>query len=226
MTDAFRVTSLDKPREYSMGTLAATSVQGAKVEADTVHWTFGLEAYERGWKGQTELAGMAYAPQYSIPDVVTGSLGGFIDFRTWPAAGLSLAAGARFDVAKSRADPLLANTDLYYAYKCDAVPVQKRRLPPGTSSSPGAIATGLDLGLGIGHTVLHPRRPRTLLRPEAAWNGWVRNPDLDVSRNSGVNASLSYRTGDLPGRATRSTTTSAISSRSSTRTRSTRSPGS
>ena len=195
MTDAFRLTSLDKPREYSMGTLAGTSVQGAKIEADTVHWTFGLEAYERGWKARTELAGMAYAPQYSIPDVVTGSLGGFIDFRTEPAAGLSLAAGARIDVAKSTADPLQANTDLYYAYHSTRSLSMSDVFPSGHLQLTYAIATGLDLGLGIGHTVRIPDARERYFALKRAGTDWVGNPDLDVSRNSGANASLSFRTG-------------------------------
>ena len=197
MTDAFRLTSLDKPREYSMGTLAGTSVQGAKVEADTVHWTFGLEAYERGWEARTELAGMAYAPQYSIPDVVTDSVGGFIDFRIEPAAGLNLAAGARLDVARSRANALQANTDLYYAYHSTRSLSMSDVFPSGHLQLTYAIATGLDLGLGIGHTVRIPDARERYFALKRAGTDWVGNPDLDVSRNSGVNASLSFRTGDL-----------------------------
>jgi iron complex outermembrane receptor protein len=197
MTDAFRLTSLDKPREYSMGTLAGTSVQGAKVEADTVHWTFGLEAYERGWEARTELAGMAYAPQYSIPDAVTDSLGGFLDFRTEPAAGLSLAAGARIDFAKSRAAALQANTDLYYAYHSTRSLSKSDVFPSGHLQLTYALAAGLDLGLGIGHTVRIPDARERYFALKRAGSDWVGNPDLDVSRNSGVNASLSFRTGDL-----------------------------
>ena len=197
MTDAFRLTSLDKPREYSMGTLAGTSVQGAKIEADTVHWTFGLEAYERGWKARTEMAGMAYAPQYSIPDVVTDSLGGFIDYQTELAAGLSLAAGARLDAAKSAADHLQANTDLYYAYHSTRALSASDVFPSGHLQLTYAIATGLDLGLGIGHTVRIPDARERYFALKRAGTDWVGNPNLDVSRNSGVNASLSFRTGDL-----------------------------
>jgi iron complex outermembrane receptor protein len=197
MTDAFRLTSLDKPREYSMGTLAGTSVQGAKIEADTVHWTFGLEAYERGWKARTELAGMAYVPQYSIPDVVTDSLGGFVDYRTELSAGLSLAAGARLDVARSAADPLQANTDLYFAYHSTRSLSASDVFPSAHLQLTYAIATGLDFGLGVGHTVRIPDARERYFALKRAGTDWVGNPDLEVSRNTGLNASLSFRTGDL-----------------------------
>lgn len=195
MTDAFRATSLDKPRDYSMGTLADTTAQGAKVEAETGPWTFGIEAYERGWDARTELAGAAYAPQFSIPNVVTDSLGGFVDYRTDLARRLSLAAGARFDLARSRASSSEANTDLYYAYHSTRSLAARDVFPSGHLQLTYTLGAGLDLGLGIGHTVRIPDARERYFALKRMGSDWVGNPDLDVSRNSGVNASLSYQTG-------------------------------
>ena len=195
MTDGFRATSLDKPRDYSMGTLAGTSVFGAKVEAGSAHWTFGLEAYDRSWDATTELAGMAYAPQYSIPDVTTGSLGGFVDYRTDLAAGLSIAAGARFDAAKTAASSSLANTDLYYAYHSTRSVAANDVFPSGHVQLTYTIATGLDLGLGVGHTVRVPDARERYFALKRAGADWVGNPGLEVSRNTGLNASLTFQTG-------------------------------
>jgi iron complex outermembrane receptor protein len=197
MTDAFRLTSLDKPRDYSMGTYAATTAQGAKAEADTSHWTFGLEAYERGWQARTEMAGMAYAPQFSIPDVVTDSLGGFADFRTDLAVGLRLAAGARFDLARSAADPTQANTDLYYAYNSTRSVSAHDAFPSGHVQLTYEIGTGLELGLAAGHTVRIPDPRERYFALKRTGSDWVGNPNLEVSRNSGLDASLSFRTGAL-----------------------------
>ena len=195
MTDAFRLTSLDKPRDYSMGTLAGTSVQGAKAEADTTHWTFGVEAYERGWKARTELAGMAYAPQYSIPDVGTDSLGGFVDYRTDLAAGLGLAAGARFDFARSAAASAQANTDLYFAYHSTRSISASDIFPSGHLQLTYELAAGLNLGLSVGHTVRIPDARERYFALKRAGSDWVGNPNLNVSRNTGVDASLSFQTG-------------------------------
>jgi len=195
MTDAFRVTSLDKPRDYSMGTFASTSVVGAKVEADTLHWTFGLEAYERGWEARTELAGMAYAEQNSIPDVASNALGGFVDYRTDLSAGLSLTAGGRLDVARTRADSLLANTDLYFAYHSTRSVSASDVYPSGHVQLTYAISPSLDLSVGAGHTVRVPDARERYFALKRAGSDWVGNPELAVSRNTGLNVSLSYRTG-------------------------------
>jgi len=195
MTDAFRVTSLDKPREYSMGTWAGTDVIGAKIEADTAHWTFGLEAFERGWEARTELAGMAYAPQFSIPDAVTDVLGGFVDYRMDFASGLGLAAGGRLDVTRSRADSLLANTDLYFAYHSTRSVSASDVFPSGHVQLTYDLATGLEIGIGAGHTVRIPDARERYFALKRAGTDWVGNPGLAVSRNTGLNASLTYRTG-------------------------------
>jgi iron complex outermembrane receptor protein len=195
MTDAFRLSSVDKPREYSMGTMAATSAVGAKVEASTSRWTFGLEAYDRGWDATTEMAGMAYAPQYSIPDVATRSLGGFLEYRRDLAARLRLAAGARFDVAQTKADPSQANTDLYYAYHTTRSIVAGDAFPSGHVRLAYFPSTAVELAVGLGHTVRIPDARERYFALKRAGSDWVGNPDLDPSRNSGLDARVSIRSG-------------------------------
>ncbi len=197
MTDAFRLTALDKPRDYSMGTLARSDVQGAKVEAETAHWTYGLEAYRRGWDARTEMAGMSYAPQYSIPDARTLSLGGFADYRTDLTSRLGLAAGVRFDLARSAADAARANTDLYFAYHSTRSLAANDAFPSGHLQLDYELAAGLDLGLGLGHTVRIPDVRERYFALKRAGSDWVGNPDLAVSRNSGLNVFLSYQAGSL-----------------------------
>ena len=195
MTDAFRLSSVDRPREYSMGTAAAASAQGAKIEASTTRWTFGLEAYDRGWDATTELAGMAYAPQYSIPDVTTRSLGGFLEYRWDLSARFRLAAGARFDLAQTKADPSLSNTDLYYAYHSTRSIKADDAFPSGHVRLTYSPSTSVELAIGLGHTVRIPDARERYFALKRAGSDWVGNPDLDPSRNSGLDAMVSVRSG-------------------------------
>jgi iron complex outermembrane recepter protein len=197
MTDAFRLTALDKPRDYSMGTLARTDVQGAKIEADTHHWTYGLEGYLRGWNARTELAGMGYAAQFSIPDVRTDSLGGYADFQADLTARLSLAAGGRFDLARTAASASLANTDLYFAYHGTRALAASDAFPSGHLQLTYALAKGLDFEVGLGHTVRIPDARERYFALKRAGSDWVGNPDLAVSRNTGANVSLSLQSGSF-----------------------------
>ena len=197
MTDAFRVTALDKPRDYSMGTLARTDVQGAKIEADRRHWTFGLEGYLRGWNARTELAGMSYKPQSSIPDVRTDSFGGYADYRTDWTRRLSVAAGARFDLARTAASGSLANTDLYFAYHSTRSIASNDAFPSGHLQATYSLAKGLDLEVGVGHTVRIPDARERYFALKRAGSDWVGNPNLAVSRNTGANAALTLQTGSF-----------------------------
>lgn len=197
MTDAFRITSLDKPRDYSMGTLASTGVWGAKLEADIARWTLGVEAYDRGWNARTEMAGMSYAPQASIPDAVTRALGAYADYSAEIAAGLDLAAGARLDLARSAASAALANTDLYFAYHSTRSTSAGDVFPSGHVQLTYAVTPELEAGIGLGHTVRIPDLRERYFALKRAGSDWVGNPDLAVSRNTGLDASLSFRTGSL-----------------------------
>jgi iron complex outermembrane receptor protein len=178
-----------------MGTTAATSAAGAKIEASTSRWTFGLEAYDRGWDATTELAGMAYAPQYSIPDVTTRSLGGFLEYRRDLAARLRLAAGARFDFAQTQADSALANTDLYYAYHTTRSIEANDAFPSGHVRVSYFPSTAVEIAVGLGHTVRVPDARERYFALKRAGSDWVGNPDLDPSRNSGLDAAVSVRSG-------------------------------
>ena len=195
MTDAARTSSLDKPRDYSMATDASTAAIGAKVEAATRRWAFGLEAYDRGWDATTEMAGMAYAPQYSIPDVSTRSLGGYLEYRRDLSTRFRLSAGGRLDFAWMKADPALANTDLYYAYHTTRSVEADDVFPSGHVRLTYFASTRVELGFGVGHTVRVPDARERYFALKRSGADWVGNPDLAPSRNTGLDASISYRSG-------------------------------
>jgi iron complex outermembrane receptor protein len=197
MTDAFRVSSVNLPRAYSMGTFAATSALGAKLEAETSRLSFGLEAYSRGWRATTEMAGMKYKTQYSIPDVETTSFGAYADYRLRLSERLTISAGLRGDYLRSAADVSQANTDLYYAYNATRGTERTDVLPSGHLLAVYTLTSGLELRLGAGHTVRSPDARERYFALKRAGTDWVGNPDLDPSRNTGLDAALSCRLGSL-----------------------------
>ncbi len=117
MTDALRTSAAGAARAYSMATEARSSVLGERLQAKLRHGlALGIEAYQRSWNTSTVMAGMAYKPQGTIPDVGVDSAGIYALYGAKVSAKWRIEAGARLDRARSAADPDLANTDLYYAY--------------------------------------------------------------------------------------------------------------
>jgi iron complex outermembrane receptor protein len=197
MTDVFRVSSLNLARDYSMGTFAATSALGAKIEAETTRISFGFEAYSRGWRATTEMAGMQYKTQYSIPDVETSSLGAYADYRLPLTSRLNLSAGLRLDYIRTAADVSQANTDLYYAYNATRSTDREDAFPSGHVLLVYALPSGLEFRLGAGHTVRAPDARERYFALKRSGSDWVGNPDLDPSRNTGLDGAVSYRMGAL-----------------------------
>jgi iron complex outermembrane receptor protein len=108
-----------------------------------------------------------------------------------------LTAGARFDIAGSAASSPLANTDLYYAYHSTRSTSASDAFPSGHAQLTYDLTPELELGLGVGHTVRIPDARERYFALKRAGSDWVGNPDLAVSRNSGLNASLTFQSGSL-----------------------------
>ncbi len=197
MTDEFRTTSVGFPRLYSMGTYAATSAFGVRFEGETANWTFGAEAYDRSWDATTELAGMGYREQYSIPDVSGASVGVFADYRRSLTERLRLAAGVRLDYTRNSADVSLANTDLYFAYNDTRSTKASDVFPSGHAQLTYLLPTGIELHMGIGHVVRVPDARERYFALKRMGSDWVGNPDLVPSQNTGLDGSIFYRTSNL-----------------------------
>jgi len=116
MTDQYRVSAIGMAREYSMASQANTNTAGGSVELVAGPVSMGAEAYRRNWDISTLMAGMKYAPQYSVPDVNIDHLGALPSTSTRSVDRTKFEVGGRADWAKSIADPSKANTDLYFAY--------------------------------------------------------------------------------------------------------------
>ncbi len=196
MTDDYRTSSVGAPRDYSMATLAKTQTYGGRVDAEISAVSLGLEAFDRFWGAETEMAGMAYRPQYSLPDVTIRDLGFYAEYAHDISASLSLTAGGRLDHATSSADEAKANTNLYFAYNNTRSTNATDTFPSGKVRINYRAAAGMELSGGLGHTVRLPEPSERFFALKRMGADWVGNPELAPSRNTGLDAALSYgRTG-------------------------------
>ena len=200
MTDESRTSAVGKPREYSMGTRAGTRTLGGKAEALLGGLTLGLESYERRWDATSEMAGTGYAPQAMIPGVVVRLAGAFAEYERRLGSGLALAAGARLDAASSEADPSRANGALYEAY-------QAMRSPSASDTLPGAKlhlswrAGAWELSAGVGHAARVPEASERYTALRRAGTDWVGNPDLQPTRNTGLDVAARFERAGFRARA-------------------------
>jgi iron complex outermembrane receptor protein len=197
MTDQYRTSSLNMLREYSMGTLAGTEALGGKLEALLDRVTVGLEAYHREWDGTTQMAGGNYVPQYSIPNVRTDSFGLYSQLSPSLNEHLNLTFGGRLDTMTTAADESRTNTGLYYAYNSTRLTSKTNNFPSGSARISYRSAFGLELSGGVGHTVRVPDARERYFALKRMGTDWVGNPDLKPSRNTGLDASISFRQGSL-----------------------------
>ncbi len=193
MTDEFRTSSLNTPRGYSMGTYATTRTFGGKVEVGLENLTFGLEAFSRYWSASTQMAGMAYKPQASIPGAETVSVGAYVEYRKSLRDDLRLELGGRVDRADSSADPTLANTNLYFAYNSTRSTAAVDTFPSGSARVIYKMPLGLEFGAGVGSVVRIPDAVERYFALRRAGSDWVGNPALEPSRNTGFDGSVSLR---------------------------------
>ncbi len=192
MTNEHRTSAGTAPRGYSMGTYAETHTLGARLEGQLGKLTVGAELREDRWDARTELAMRQYVPQHSIPDVTTGTVGLYAEVTASPSQRLELTVGGRVDRARSRADPTLANTDLYFAFHgtrstehTDTLPGAKAQLRYRPSSS-------VALSLALGRTARAADANERYFALQRTGTDRVGDPDLDPSRNTGLDLGLVF----------------------------------
>ena len=193
MTDAFRTSSLIAPRLYSMGTFAESRATGGRIEAGVKELTLGVEAFGRGWDATTQMAGMGYLTQYSIPDVTMNSAGLYAGYRWIASDRLKIFMNGRVDGTRSAADGLKANTNLYYAYNSSRSIATTDINASGSAHATYTLPLGLEFGGGVGHTVRNPDPSERYFALKRAGSDWVGNPELVPSRNTGLDGSVSFR---------------------------------
>jgi iron complex outermembrane receptor protein len=193
MTDERRTSSLGAPRGYSMGTLARALTWGGKLGGRIGRTTGGIEVYRRYWDARTELAGMQYAAQPSIPGVRVDVVGAYADWSRILGDRVLVEAGARLDVGWSAADEEKARTDLAFAYFGTRETERRDLLPSGKLKVSWRPVTGFQLALAVGHAARVPEASERYFSLVRLGIDWVGNPTLASSRNSGVDASVAWK---------------------------------
>jgi iron complex outermembrane receptor protein len=195
MTDSLRTTSGAAPRGWGMGTNAATRFVGASVEADVASLTLGVESYLRGWDAWTEMAGMEYRRQFSIPDVEVEAVGLSLRWRREVARHTTLEIGGRVDRVATAADPDKANTDLYFAYqgirdtsRSDTVPSYSLRIVQ-------QFADSLSVSASLSRTTRAPDPRERYFGLKRKGFDWVGNPVLDPPQATGAELGVTWSVG-------------------------------
>ncbi len=195
MVDSLRTSAVGAPRGWSMGTRATTSVTGLSMQADLATVTVGLETYRRNWNAWTEMAGMGYRRQFSIPDVDVEAVGVTAHWTALRTAAGGLELGGRLDRVETTADPAKANTDLYFAYH-GVRDTSRTNVEPSLSVAfSHQISAALELSASMSRTsrAPDPRERYFALRRKNA--DWVGNPDLAPPRNTGAEIGLTWTRG-------------------------------
>jgi iron complex outermembrane receptor protein len=190
MTDAYRASAAGS-RGYSMGTFAATRTTGGRVDVVAGPITAGVEAFRRRWDARTELAARQYVPQFSIPDVVVDTAGGFVEGRWHAGHRVTIEAGARLDRSQAVADAEKASTALYLAYKGTTRTVRTDVFPSARAGLTWSPTGDIRVTAGVGSTVRVPEPTERFFALARMGTDWVGNPDLDPTRNTGVDLGVS-----------------------------------
>lgn len=192
MTDQFRTTGVNRPREYSMATRAKTEILGGRAEARRGPLAVGIEGSLRNWNTTTMLAMQGYAPQAGVPDATIDVVGGFAAYSPELTGAWSIDAGVRLDRAASAADPALANAALYAAYHDTTETRAADVLPGGHARARWRHESGLSATFGVGHSARVPDQQERYYALKRSGADWVGNPGLSPMRNTGLDGELRY----------------------------------
>jgi iron complex outermembrane receptor protein len=193
MDDARRLSSSTAPRAYSMATDADTETVGGRAEAHLgTGTTLGGEAFRRNWNTTTAMAGMAYMPQYSIPDVNMDTVGVFAEHTRALGPQTSLDVGGRLDHIRSEADAAKANLALFTAYHATTTTARSDTLPAGRLKVTHRATSALHVSAGVGHNARVAEGNERFFALRRMGTDWVGNPDLAPTRNTGLEGTVAF----------------------------------
>jgi iron complex outermembrane receptor protein len=195
MEDSLRTTATGTPRGWSMGTQANTRIVGGTAEGELGPVIIGLEAYTRNWNSWTEMAGMGYMPQYSIPDVDLNVLGLSARWSHALAARTRMEIGGRIDRVSTTADATKANTSLYYAYHGEVSTSRTDTEPSFSLRIAQEFSHKFALTAGISRTVRSPDPRERYFGLRRMGGDWVGNPELDPPKADGAELGFTWSTG-------------------------------
>ena len=195
MTDEYRTSAGTASRGYSMGTLASSRAAGGEARSDLLsEVTVGLEAFQRFWDTRGEMAMMgSYMTSNALPGVTTNVGGLYAEWKHPLSAKVSVTAGGRIDRTTTEADPAKAKTDLYWAFNGTRSTSATDTFPSGNVRLSYRPLDGLEFTGGIGSNVRIPEPNERYYGAKRTGSDWVGNPDLVPSRNTGIDAGISWR---------------------------------
>jgi iron complex outermembrane recepter protein len=184
MDDRERVSSLNRPRFYSMQTDATTQVIGAKMNGvfsvGSGTLTGGLDYYNRNWDATNRRLATGYQDVAMFPDVYTDNLGAFVGYELPLLEKLTLKGGLRGDLTWVKADrptnKAISDTDFNsYAGNIQVIwsPLEH-----------------LEITAGFGSGV-RPPDPQELFINSSLQQG---NPFLKSTRNNEADLGIKYAT--------------------------------
>ncbi len=195
MTDEFRTSAGTSTLGYSMATLANSRTVGGKLEAGL--WkelTAGLELFHRSWETINTMVMMGMpSTSYALPGATSDVGGLYVEWKHPLSAKLSLNAGVRVDGVASAADPEKANTNLYYAYNGTRSTSRTDVFPSGHVRLFYRPSDGVEVSGGVGSNVGVADLSELYYALKRSGSDWVGNPDLVPSRNTGLDAAVSFR---------------------------------
>jgi len=190
MTNQHRTSAGAAPLGYSMATFAETQTLGARLEGQLGRVTIGTELLDADWDARTELAMRQYSPQYSIPNVAIGTVGLYAELLASPSERLELSLGGRIDHARTRADASLADTDLYFAFHGTRTTERTDTLPAAKVELRYRPSPSVALSLALGHAARVPDANERYFALRRMGTDRVGDPELDPSRNTGLDLGL------------------------------------
>lgn len=193
MTDDLRTSSVGMPRSYSMATMARTSTEGGRIEAEVGSVTFGVEATRREWDASNVMAGMSYKVQAVIPGVRSDAVGAYATARLNLSSSVRLESGLRVDRFSTDADAGKANTNLYWAYAGTRSLSARDTLPSGYARIVTEIGSSFEASAGVGSSVRGPDAQERYYAAQKKGTDWVGNPSLSPTRATGLHLSLGTR---------------------------------
>ena len=195
MADSLRTTSTNAPREWGMGTNATTKMIGGTLEAELGPVVVGLEAYTRNWDAWTEMAGMMYMRQFSIPDVDLDAIGLSARWGHAFSNRTRMELGARVDRVSTTADSDIANTGLYYAYHGVTETSRTDTEPSFSFQVNHRLSSNLNLAGSVSRTVRSPDARERYFALKRMGGDWVGNPELAPPVATGAELGLNWSAG-------------------------------
>lgn len=191
MDDALRLTSVGRPRDYSMRTEASSAFTRLSLSTEGRAWSAGIELSRREHDATNALAMSGYRPNAMIPDVESDLAGVWIDGTRVLGERTTLRLGARLDAVETDAAPVHANLDLYRRYHGESEVTQSDLLP-GASVRWAFAREPYSFEVGVGHGARVPEPIERYLALARPTSDWVGDPGLAPPRTTTLDARASW----------------------------------